>query len=361
MVSFMRVLYLPHQRCEFRFATENGSIPQVSERMECSMKNKYIHFTEEQKQMAKQTDLAAFLQTRGEQVKRSGSEYEWVGHHITLRGNQFYDHYEQRGGTAVDFVQDHYGLSYPESVQLLLGSKAAIAPISNPSNFERHRRPFALPPANKNMRRVYAYLIKQRCIDRDIIYHFAHRRLIYEDAQYHNAVFVGVDRDGNPRHAHKKSTSLNNSSFRANQGGSEAAFSFHHIGKSDVIYVFEAPIDMLSFLTLYPKDWQQGSYVALCSVADHALFMQLKNCPNLKQIVLCLDNDLAGHQATDRIATKLKEKGYTDVSVFFPELKDWNEDLKTTHKEEAFDDQDPKEIKEQETEGSSCQGLQLSY
>jgi hypothetical protein len=56
------------------------------------------------------------------------------------------------------------------------------------------------------MRRVYAYLIKQRCIDRDALYHFAHRSLIYEDAQYHNAVFVGTDKDGHPRHAHKKST-----------------------------------------------------------------------------------------------------------------------------------------------------------
>ena len=72
------------------------------------MRTQYIHFTEEQKQIAKQTDLAAFLQSRGEKLKRSGSEYEWVGHHITLRGNQFFDQYEQRGGTAVDFVQEQY-------------------------------------------------------------------------------------------------------------------------------------------------------------------------------------------------------------------------------------------------------------
>lgn len=324
------------------------------------MRIKYIHFTEEQKQTAKQTDLASFLQSRGEEIKRSGSEYEWVGHHITLRENQFYDQYQQRGGTAVDFVQEQYGLSYPEAVQLLLGSDVAVAPINDCRQREKKRQPFALPPANENMRRVYAYLIKQRCIDRDIIYHFAHRGLIYEDADYHNTVFVGIDTDGNPRHAHKKSTSLNDSSFRANQTGSEAAFSFHHIGQSDMLYVFEAPIDMLSFLTLYPKQWQQDSYVALCSVADHALFRQLEEHQNLQRIVLCLDNDEAGCQAMERIAAKLTERGYVDVSVLLSTLKDWNEDVKAEHDLNLICPDNGAEIITEEKEEEVCQGLQFS-
>jgi hypothetical protein len=276
--------------------------------------SKYIHFSETQKQTAKQTDLAAFLQSRGEKLKRSGSEFEWVGHHITVRGNQFYDQYAQRGGTAVDFVREQYGMSYPEAVQTLLGSGAADIAIVTENRRGAQMgvasRCFELPPKHDNMRRVYAYLIKQRCIDRDVLYHFAHRGLIYEDAQYHNAVFIGKDKDGHPRHAHKKSTSLNDSSFRANQTGSEAAFSFHHTGQSDTVYTFEAPIDMLSFISLYPKHWQQDSYVTLCSVADHALFQMLEDNPNLRKIVLCLDNDQAGRTAMERITAKLAERGY---------------------------------------------------
>jgi len=231
-------------------------------------------------------------------------------------------------------------MNYPDAVQLLLGSEAATAPVTEYRYGQRDqqhgygcqqdsgRKPFEMPPANENMRRVYAYLIKQRCIGRDVIYHFAHRGLIYEDAQYHNAVFVGKDQEGNPRHAHKKSTSLNDSSFRANQTGSEAAFSFHHIGQSNTVYTFEAPIDMLSFLTLYPKQWQQDSYVTLCSVADHALFRQLESNPHLKRVILCLDNDEAGRQAMEKIAAKLAAKGYDDVSVLLSQNKDWNEDCK---------------------------------
>jgi type IV secretion system protein VirD4 len=98
---------------------------------------KFIPFSESQKQAAKQTDLAAFLQSRGEQVKKSGSEFEWVGHHVTLRGNQFYDQYQQKGGTAVDFVRKYFELSYPDA-ERFCNEKSAIfiiMPEENPNSF----------------------------------------------------------------------------------------------------------------------------------------------------------------------------------------------------------------------------------
>lgn len=72
---------------------------------------------------------------------------------------------------------------------------------------------FHLPAANGNMRRVFAYLIKQRYIDPAVITHFAHERTLYESREFfgepkleiHNAVFVGKDKDGIPQHAHKRS------------------------------------------------------------------------------------------------------------------------------------------------------------
>ena len=38
----------------------------------------YIHFTKEQREQARRTDLANFLISQGEKVKKSGSEYEWL-------------------------------------------------------------------------------------------------------------------------------------------------------------------------------------------------------------------------------------------------------------------------------------------
>lgn len=40
------------------------------------MATRYIHFTEEQKQAARQIDIAGLLHSQGETLKRSGGEYE---------------------------------------------------------------------------------------------------------------------------------------------------------------------------------------------------------------------------------------------------------------------------------------------
>jgi len=290
----------------------------------------FIPFTPQQLDDAKHADLAAFLESRGEQLRRSGSELEWAGHHVTIRGNQFFDQYENRGGTAIDFVRKYYDAGFPDAVQMLLGQNIAAVPVEPR---QREREPFALPPRNENMRRVYAYLLKQRCISRNLLDHFAHQKLIYESADYHNAVFVGVDEQGTPRHAHKRSTA-SEKSWRQNQAGSEAAYAFHHIGASGTIYVFEAPIDLLSFISLYQKDWQQHSYVALCGVSDEALMHQLSSHDNLRKVVLCLDNDDAGHEATERITQALRDKGYS-ASVLMPAEKDWNEVLQHSMEQEA--------------------------
>ena len=82
----------------------------------------YIHFTEEQKTQARQTDLVDLLHRQGEKLKRSGSEYEWRdgSQKVTIRGNLWFHQYERVGGDAVDFVRRFYNKSYPEAVEYLL-------------------------------------------------------------------------------------------------------------------------------------------------------------------------------------------------------------------------------------------------
>ena len=84
---------------------------------------------------------------------------------------------------------------------------------------------------------------------------------------------------------------------------------------------------MLAYISMHPVDWQQHSYVALCSVSEKALIHQLDTHPELDRIVLCLDNDRAGQEAVERIKKSLREKGYTDIRVQIPLNKDWDEDL----------------------------------
>ena len=161
---------------------------------------------------------------------------------------------------------------------------------------------------------------------------FVKAKMLYEDAAYHNAVFVGYDLDGVPRHAHKRGTYTKGEPFKGNVDGCDPRYSFHWIGKSDTVYVFEAPIDLLFFISLYQKDWRMHSYVALCGVAEYALLQLLSDASQVKRIALCLDNDKAGIQARERIKQSLSERGYRDVFPLFSQQKDWNEDLQALTK-----------------------------
>lgn len=296
---------------------------------------KYIHFTEEQKQQAASVDLERFLLCRGEKLITSGREKRLArDHSVTVRGNEWYDHAEERGGHAVSFVQKFYGLSYPDAVSLLLCGAAGNAfPVASEKEPEEPKS-FELPPANSDMRRVYAYLVKRRGIDRDIVTAFARAKLLYEDAEYHNAVFVGTDADGVARHAHKRSTNSEGKAFRLNVEGSNPKHSFHHIGTDGRLYVFEAPIDLLSYITLNPENWQEHSYVACCGTSSHPVLELVAQHPEIKAVYLCLDNDEAGHTACKRMEALLEMVGVQTMQLI-PFGKDWNDDLLSVRQKEV--------------------------
>ena len=296
---------------------------------------KYIHFTEEQKQQAASVDLERFLLCRGEKLITSGREKRLArDHSVTVRGNEWYDHAEERGGHAVSFVQKFYGLSYPEAVSLLLGGDTGNAFPAASEKEPEEPKPFELPPANSDMRRVYAYLVKRRGIDRDIVTAFARAKLLYEDAEYHNAVFVGTDADGVARHAHKRSTNSEGKAFRLNVEGSNPKHSFHHIGTDGRLYVFEAPIDLLSYITLNPENWQEHSYVACCGTSSHPVLELVTQHPEIKAVYLCLDNDEAGHTACKRMEALLEMVGVQTMQLI-PFGKDWNDDLLSMRQKEV--------------------------
>ena len=325
----------------------------------------YIPFTEEEKMTANSVDLSDFLRVRGEKLERAGREYKLIysddsGKHdsITIRGSTWFDHKNQTGGGAIKFMQYHYGMDFPTAVQELLGQRVtslSSVPLKSTNQSEK-QKDFRLPEANDNMHRVFAYLIKQRFIAAEVITHFAKRKLLYEDKKHHNAVFVGVDKNGVPRQAHKRGTATFGKSFRQTVEDSDTKYSFAHFGESGKLFIFEAPIDMMSYLTLHPENWQEHSYIAMNGVYENAVLTALKGHSNLSEIVICTDNDVGGIDAADRLSDILEESGYADIKRILPTNKDWNEDLKQLNGAD-FLPAVPHKIKE----GYHCQAENLEY
>ena len=279
-----------------------------------------MFYTQEQIDRANRADIADFLRTQGETLERAGNEYRWKRHDsLTVRENKWYRHSQSKGGGPIDFVMEFYGRSFTEAVQLLTGElgegkpeQTAPPPLSD----------FRLPPRSPDPGQVKRYLTEARRIDEDVTGFFLSTGDIYEEAVHHNAVFVGRDESGIPRYAHQRGTTGN---FRLDVKGSDKAFNFCYRGEGERLFVFEAPIDLLSFLCLFKKDWQKQSYLALGGVGEKALLRFLSDRPNIKTVYLCLDNDNAGNDACSRLA-ELVPEGLT-VHRLVPLFKDWNEVL----------------------------------
>ena len=258
-------------------------------------------YTQAQIDKANAVDLEKFLRAQGETLVRSGKEYRWKAHDsLTVCGNKWFRHSQSKGGFPVDFVMEFYGKSFPEAVQMLTGEPGEVQPKTGPAPSPA----FRLPLRNVTNANILNYLTQERKLSPSLVNFFIAAGDIYEDAAHHNVVFVGRDADGHPRYASSRGI---NEKFRQDAAGAEKAFGFAHRGTDKQLLVFEAPIDLLSFIELFPKNWQQHNYLSLGGVSGKALRQFLSERPDVERVFLCLDADKAGEDACKRLTALLPE------------------------------------------------------
>ena len=276
-------------------------------------------YTQAQIDKANAVDLEKFLRAQGETLVRSGKEYRWKAHDsLTVCGNKWFRHSQSKGGLPVDFVMEFYGKSFPEAVQMLTGEPGEAQPEADPAPSPA----FRLPLRNVTNANILNYLTQERKLSPSLVNFFIAAGDIYEDAAHHNVVFVGRDADGHPRYASSRGIQ---EKFRQDAAGAEKAFGFAHRGTDKQLLVFEAPIDLLSFIELFPKNWQQHNYLALGGVSGKALRQFLSERPDVERVFLCLDADKAGEDACKRLAGLLPDT--VSVTRIQPCMKDWNDVL----------------------------------
>ena len=276
-------------------------------------------YTQAQIDKANAVDLEKFLRAQGETLVRSGKECRWKAHDsLTVCGNKWFRHSQSKGGFPVDFVMEFYGKSFPEAVQMLTGELGEVQPEADPAPSPA----FRLPLRNVTNANILNYLTQERKLSPSLVNFFIAAGDIYEDAAHHNVVFVGRDADGHPRYASSRGI---REKFRQDAAGAEKAFGFAHRGTDKQLLVFEAPIDLLSFIELFLKNWQQHNYLSLGGVSGKALRQFLSERPDVERVFLCLDSDKAGEDACKRLAALLPDT--VSVTRIQPCMKDWNDVL----------------------------------
>lgn len=328
-------------------------------------------YTDDELYVCRNTDLVCVCETLGYHVKK-GPTYCMVKEmdSLMIKNRKTFVRYSNNThGTAIDFLMDVQNMSWSEAVEWLLDYNGMsrtnkntivrphglwfdvrrkedgfeISPVEKtkalhqaPEESETEKIPFELPEKTEPVR-LRKYLVNERKLSEAVVDIALEKGLIYEDSKHHNVIFVGMDADGNPKHASVRGTYTPTGSkpYKGTVPGSDTAFSFNIVDEnSNHLAVFEAPIDAMSYMDLKQESESfSGNYLALTGVHDRALEQFLSDHPNIKQIILCLDMDEAGENGCKRIMEKYsdgeyKDRGLTFVREKVPEgCKDWNEYL----------------------------------
>lgn len=242
------------------------------------------------------------------------------------------------GKSALDYLIHVKGYSFMDAMQKVLNISKDMPNIDYKKVSENKNIKFILPEKAENNTNVINYLTR-RGINKEIIEECIDNNIIYEEKDTKNVVFVGYDLNNEPRYAMCRGTNFTR--YMKEVYGSHKAFSFNITSKeeSQNLHLFESAIDLLSYVTLLKdlkKDWYNDNYLSLAGVyynpksegnkMPQALVYYFLVHPNIKNIILHLDNDVVGRKAAEMLKNILSKK-YKVINNPSPFGKDINEYL----------------------------------
>lgn len=291
-------------------------------------------FTDEELVRANNVSIVDYINSINLDTRRAGKTIKIEGYgglYVDPAKNRWNCFSKGKGGGPIQLVMFLENKTWVESVKTLLGNSYEGNIVQNnhrDTNIKQEEnKEFLLPKKNSTFNHVIAYLIKTRGIDKDIVYNSIQNKTLYEDEK-RNCVFVGYDEEGIPRYAGLRGTN-SNKIFKGEVENSNKAFSFNIPGKTNKIYVFESPIELMSYLTLNKRFFNGGEFnhhmLSLGCLAPVALDRYLEDNPNIDKLSICLNNDKWGIDATNNIRQEYQDR--YKVNIEYPKLKDFNEDL----------------------------------
>ena len=292
-------------------------------------------FTDEEITKANNVNIMDYIINQGIIPKRVGSNsYKVEGYgglHINPTKNMWNCFSQNKGGGPIQLVMFLRDKTWVDAVKELIVAAPSNTPYKRAMppeqiNEAEKKGKLILPEKNNTYKHIIAYLIKTRKIDKEIVYKLIQDGKLYED-KYRNCVFVGYDKNNTPCYASKRGTNTNKI-FKGDVENSNKAYPFCVEGTSNKVHVFEGPIEVMSYLTLFKRLHNypfKDHAISLGCLGDVGLVQYLKDNPNINEITFCLNNDKWGIDAANRFKEKYKDK--YSVKIERPIYKDFNEDL----------------------------------
>lgn len=260
---------------------------------------------------AAKADIVQICRDNGFELKDMGKQYQVVGYDslkIFKDTNSFNWFSQGVGGNSIKFCQTFLDMSFPEAIDYLTDSEMKEVKVVE----QKPKEPFKYYFENaKSFDKAYSYLVDERKIDKDIVAALHKKGLIKQDKQGrcifvwgNNARIVGASVQViDPKVREKNDRNGYVNKYVASNVMSNYGFNVT-LGTPTKIFVFEAPVDMLSYWSLN-KNLTNCMLVSMDGLKQQSVFnfveqMYLtKGTSATEGVFFGVDNDKAGHKFID--------------------------------------------------------------
>lgn len=323
------------------------------------------YYRSQRERIVKSVPITDYAESQGYHLVRKGRYYALKEHdsvRIDPDRNWYWRNSESgtgtsigKGGSVIDFAMNFKNISAAEAMKELKsylgeswsGSESQVK-MAAKNPVEQEKKRLQLPEPADNMHRVYAYLIKTRGIDPDIVNQFVRSKNLYQDV-HGNCVFVSYDvkddgSTGEPVFACMRGTNTYKK-FIGDVYGCDYKKGYFVEGNthSDKLIITESVIDAMSVMSVLKQnylDHRSFHYLPMAGVGKEECISKKISQKGIREVYLALDNDSAGRKAAEQIKEHLMEQGMQEQRIHecFPDAKDWNEEIQTASNEKIMKD-----------------------
>jgi hypothetical protein len=302
-----------------------------------SENNSQQNVTNEEVRYAEKRDMVEVAESCGYTFQKVGKNYvrslEHDSLNINLSKNTYHWYSKDEYGNPINFIQKEKELSFKEAVKYLNEAELSKAEI-----VEKTTEVYTYDEYNfvdkYRMNVSTKYLTEVRGINQKLVKQLIQQNSIKQDKR-NNIVFIWKDYQNNITGAEKVGTGQ--TKFKGIEAGSDVQNSFNfELGVSNNIYIFESPIDAMSYASIHKKS---GTYVSMSGLKEQAVAGAIYNYVKKHEgypenVHLCVDNDDKGQEFANKYPDKISNQNGQDIQIVrdmphdITACKDWNDVLK---------------------------------
>lgn len=282
----------------------------------------------------KKISITEYARQMGFTPVKIGSYYTLKEHdsvRIDPRKNIFFRNSTGDRGTVIDFVMAFKGVSCGEAIKLLCDEIELPKVYKEQDSVPQKKKELILPAKARNMKNVFAYLVKTRCINQKIVQEMVDRDMLYQDER-NNCVFVSRNENGKSVFATVRGTNTDKK-WVGDVSGCDYSHSFFIDNCSRNLIVTESVIDAMSMMDIKEQkgeNHQEYNYLSVSGLGKSREALGYHLGKTLYDIVfLAFDNDDKGREIAKEMKKHMESINQDiSVSMLIPEAaKDWNEEL----------------------------------